>query len=277
MVTAVHGKQLMVRHGGNFHRVHICRLTKRCQQDEGNDTMATSDKAGKSDTGAQTSNCAQEIKESESDEEEPDDVGDDVRDDVIGQHEVHGEDQATDRIANDTVGEEEQDNGEPQPMRAWRKGERFQARNEDTGEMIVGKIMGRAGKATGVNKHCYNIEKDDGWKGWYDLSTLSEVREIADETEMLVLYSKEEVLEAKKEEIENWQSNEVYEEVANEGQRLMSTRWVVTEKVREGKVITKARLVARGFEENTTDLRKDSPTCSRESVRILLSVAASKQ
>ena len=295
VVTAVHGKQLMVRHGGNFHRVHICRLA-RYQQETGDNAGEKLDKGSKIDTGTQTGekiyNCVQcnksfgqekDFKDHicvNTEMEEPDDVGEDsnsVEDDVMDQHEVHEEDQAIDIPTNTSAEEGQQDNSESQPLRAWKKGERFQGRNEDTGEIIVGKIMGRAGKATGVNKHCYNIERDDGWTGWYNLSTLSEIQEITDETEMLVLYNKEEVSEAKEKEIENWRKNDVYEEIANEGQRLMSTRWVVTEKVKEGKVITKARLVARGFEENTTELRRDSPTCSRESVRILLSVAASKQ
>ena len=61
------------------------------------------------------------------------------------------------------------------------------------------------------------------------------------------------------------------------GQKCISVRWVVTEKVKGGQVVTKARLVARGFEENTSNLQKDSPTCSREAVRILISIASSKQ
>ena len=54
-------------------------------------------------------------------------------------------------------------------------------------------------------------------------------------------------------------------------------RWVITQKVVDGKVGTKARLVVRGFEENTSNLQKDSPTCSREAIRILIAIASSKQ
>lgn len=52
----------------------------------------------------------------------------------------------------------------------------------------------------------------------------------------------------------------------------MSTRWVITEK--EGKV--KARLVARGFEEEDM-IQWDSPTASKAAIRILLTIAAHKQ
>ena len=69
---------------------------------------------------------------------------------------------------------------------------------------------------------------------------------------------------AKLDEIKKWRDNEVYEEVVDVGQRVISVRWVVTEKFKRGVLVTKARLVARGFEEATTHLRKDSPTCSKE-------------
>lgn len=41
----------------------------------------------------------------------------------------------------------------------------------------------------------------------------------------------------------------------------MSVRWIITEKVKEGRMYIKARVVGRGFEENTSELKKDSPTC----------------
>ena len=50
----------------------------------------------------------------------------------------------------------------------------------------------------------------------------------------------------------------------------------MTEKVRQGKRITKARLIAREFEEETSNLWKESPTCSRESICILILIASSK-
>ena len=57
------------------------------------------------------------------------------------------------------------------------------------------------------------------------------------------------------------------------GQRTLSTRWVITNK--EGK--TKARLVVRGFEEKDLEIPRDSPTVSKGSMRLFLSIAALKQ
>ena len=51
---------------------------------------------------------------------------------------------------------------------------------------------------------------------------------------------------------------------------------MVTPKIIEGKLQTKARLCARGFEE-TTSFRTDSPTCKRESVRIALAIISSNE
>ena len=77
---------------------------------------------------------------------------------------------------------------------------------------------------------------------------------------------------AKIEELQKLRDFDTYEEVADEGQPTVSTRWVITEK--EGKM--KARLVARGFEENNL-IQRNSPTASKEAMRILLTIAASKQ
>ena len=91
---------------------------------------------------------------------------------------------------------------------------------------------------------------------------------------MIVLYNNNKIAEAKQEEMENWIANDVFDSVDNEGQRYMSVRWVITEKVKGGITYIKARLVVRGFEENTSDLKKDSPTCSREAIRILITIAS---
>ena len=81
------------------------------------------------------------------------------------------------------------------------------------------------------------------------------------------------LIAAKKAELENWTSNGVYEEVEDTGQDSMSVRWVISSKVVDDKVVCKARLCARGFEEIQT-FRTDSPTCSRESTRMLLAILA---
>ena len=54
----------------------------------------------------------------------------------------------------------------------------------------------------------------------------------------------------------------------------MTVRWVVTQKNVKNQPVTKARLVAHGFQE-MQDFRTDSPTCSQESVQLTLAIIAS--
>ena len=68
--------------------------------------------------------------------------------------------------------------------------------------------------------------------------------------------------------------NEVFEAVPNTGQILVSTKWVITEQIKDGKRIVKGRLVARGFEENLSNTRTDSPTCSRQALRLCFVTAS---
>ena len=56
----------------------------------------------------------------------------------------------------------------------------------------------------------------------------------------------------KKQKLTSWKQN-VYEEVDYRDQKLISTRWVLSEKMKDGETITKARLVAGGFEEQKND------------------------
>ena len=128
----------------------------------------------------------------------------------------------------------------------------------------------------GGNRDCYNIKRDsDGWQGWLDLSKVKDLSVVPDSIEMIILFNSNEVAIAKEKEIQNWMENDVFEEVEDKKQKAITVRWVITEKIKEGRLITKARLVARGFEENTEILRKDSPTCSREAIRILIAIASS--
>ena len=83
-----------------------------------------------------------------------------------------------------------------------------------------------------------------------------------------------EVVDAKEKEITNLIENDVFESVQNENQPTISSRWIITEKFKDGKKIVKARLVVRGFEEDSSNFTKDSPTFSRESLRLVFATAA---
>ena len=82
--------------------------------------------------------------------------------------------------------------------------------------------------------------------------------------------------EAKQKELELWDQENVCKEVSNEGQKTIWTRWVVSSKVINDVMSTKAGLVARGFEEKEDqNIVSYSPTCLHESVRLFFSIAVS--
>ena len=81
---------------------------------------------------------------------------------------------------------------------------------------------------------------------------------------------KNDIINAKENELDKLAQFETYEDVFNYGQKTLSTRWVITNK--DGK--TKARLVVSGFEEQDPEIPKDSPTVDKGTMRMFLSIAA---
>lgn len=267
------GKQILVRHGGVYVRVHVCRLTKAPEPIEQcmEHTDPKENKEQSEIGGLQKAAVTQETFPTDDD----DDGGDDQA----------GEDRELGDMSGDGASREERaENVQQRPLNSnstptVRIGQRIKGTLSRSGELLSGKIVSRAGKSTGKYRHCYNVEKDsDGNITWLDLDKDFDDWEVVDEdTELLVLFNSECVLYAKEKEIDNWRNNDVFDEVDDVGQTTMSVRWVVTEKMKEGKSVVKARLVARGFEEETEKLRKDSPTCSKEAVRLALSVASTNK
>ncbi len=82
---------------------------------------------------------------------------------------------------------------------------------------------------------------------------------------------KAEVIEAKEKEIENLKTYETFEEVDDEGQETIGSRWIKTEKEKyDGqKQNYKARLVVKGFQERDQP-QSNSPTAAKESCKLLV-------
>ncbi|CAC5404047.1 unnamed protein product [Mytilus coruscus] len=143
----------------------------------------------------------------------------------------------------------------------------------------------RAGKATTDKKSWYNIEYNQpenirGEQISIDLRTVNDLKVVNqsdDENEDLLL-SDIDFTEAKEAELDNWRKHNVYEEVEDNGQNCISTRWVYTMKELENEFHRKARLVAKSFEEDSLDeIPKNSPTCEKQSLRLILSIIANKR
>ena len=77
-------------------------------------------------------------------------------------------------------------------------------------------------------------------------------------------------------ELLSWNEQNVYVEMNDNGQKMCICIWVIKPKYIEGKLSTKAHLCARGFEEDTS-FRTDSPTSTREGIRVVFSTIASMQ
>ena len=103
-------------------------------------------------------------------------------------------------------------------------------------------ILSRAGKAIGKYKSCFNIRNEsDNKERWMDLDTdLCNWRVVNDEEEVMVASCGDECLEAKRKEMANRIDNDVFEEVEYQGQKAITTRWVITQKVKEGSTVIKA-------------------------------------
>ena len=96
---------------------------------------------------------------------------------------------------------------------------------------------------------------------------LEDLSVVSNDTEMVILFNNDKVTLPMEAEHQTWKDNDVYNKVEHTEQTAILVRWVVT-------VVPIAWLVARGFEENTEGLRKDSPTCSKGAVRLLLPFAS---
>ena len=80
------------------------------------------------------------------------------------------------------------------------------------------------------------------------------------------------VKDAKEKELSKFDEYKAFEEVKDDGQKVLGTRYVLTEKA-DGTI--KARFVTKGFQEQFS-LPSDSPTSSRETVKVFLAIAANE-
>ena len=113
-------------------------------------------------------------------------------------------------------------------------------------------------------------EKNDEWMKMKHSSSHEEVNysEIKETDE-----NSEKVKEAKEKELSNFDDYEAFEEVEYDGQKVLGTRYVLTEKP-DGSI--KARFVTKGFQEEFLH-PSDSPTSSRETIKIFLAIAGNEQ
>ena len=145
---------------------------------------------------------------------------------------------------------------------------------DNQGDWQKARIISRAGKVGGKHDGWFNVETETGMKRAVNFSNIKDIEIDDSPSEVTLMTNTSEVLTAKSKELQSWIDNSVYTEIPDKGQDTMSLRWVVTPKMIDGQPSVKARLVARGFEE-IQNFKTDSPTCSKEGLRLALTIIAS--
>lgn len=255
------GAVVFVRHGGMLVRVHGCRLRKVEEPLCG----VNQDVKPKDEQQCITSKGGYQPSYDETDT-----GGNASQDDTKG----HQASQTSDEI-----------------LKSVKVGQSICYTHLDTKQPVKANVLSRAGKSTGANKNWYNLKlvepsdmKDDELS--VDLSQVKDLRigvsvcdgletRTVDDDSVLIVDDLD-MTGAKTKELESWKHHDVFEEVPYQGQRLISTRWVCSMKTTQNGIIPKARLVARGFEEFGDYVEKDSPTCGHDSLRVVLSILATK-
>ena len=271
-------KQVLVKHGGTYVRVHPCRLRHCSTAVE----ESMSDGSSVEHAGDMTENKDQTgvLPETE-DLSEEDIVEENNQEDVPVECHGHNAIQGQDMPAT-TAKRGLKISDLPKP------GQIIQCETSD-GNVLQGlKIISRAGKATGSNKFFMNVVQGENRPFCLDFENSVNSWEATEETknedgasedtsEIFLLSVTDPLVEqAKQKELSSWIKNEVYTVVPDVGQSRITTRWICREKLEKGTKLIKARLVARGFQdENAGSVRTDSPTCSKEGLKFVLCVIMS--
>ena len=290
-VIGTENKQILVKHGGTYVRVHPCRI----QRYHGKNSVILNDNSAdviSDNPTADNSNCAG------------------IHDDL-----EHSNDFSFEYVADDSNVETPEENNfqtecEKNPSskkyQCVGKKDKLSVPLPKPGQNIRCKIVdeqgaecwknlkviSRGGKSTGKNKFVMNVSIEDTNPVWLDFEHgvlewkhISEeegsdgVDDFEDATEEAFLssHSNDDLFKAKMSELGSWEENGVYTQVSDIGQDKIQTRWICTAKdTPSGKAI-KARLVAKGFQDpDSSSIRSDSPTCAKESLRLVLALIAAK-
>ena len=282
-VLGVDGQLVLVRHGGQFMRIHPCQLQK--------------------------------VKLSTKPESKPEvnmeKIETQPKNKVIEKNDI--DDESEINIREEFVNEENENevaipniekqtnvklkNGNEKPKRKME----VEFKIEGEAKWRTAKVIQAQPKAGGKYKNWVNVEEKDGKQVCIRWSDVEKWKEIVNEqstddgtekdtdenvdgssedsVEEVVLFTdnrekSKEVAAAKEKELNNMKKNDVYEIVPYIGQPTVSSRWIFTEKLKNEEIHIKARLVARGYEENKYEMKTDSPTCSREALRMVMLTGA---
>ena len=271
-MIGVDGKIVIVKHGLNCIRVHINRCLLKTNSGNIKTTQEENTKGGVNTQTEHTKRCVNTEAE------------------LAGKfYEIEEQQDSVEEQQEDKEDSVEEQQGKAGSV-VEREKSRFQL--PSTGSEIkyipVGskewtkaKIISRGGKVGGKYQNWLNIEDEEGITKAIDWKNgVSEwVTDSEESDELFVCVARldtKQIKDAKQRELDTWKEFKVTTEVPDRGQHALSLRWVCTEKISDGIYKPKARLVARGFEENLSDsdIRVDSPTASKPIIKIFFGIIA---
>ena len=289
---------VLIKHGSNYVRVHTCRvLLDKNKYDLTNDGEKPNTVNSFEKQNYTPESQDQDFQDSTSEESSAESLNeDDPGNPIVEENERNPSidetsevyDDAAEMLENSLVNRRVKD----KPIISLKKGLEISYETKD-GEAKRGVVWQRTGKATGKYRDYWSvIEEDTGetkeydtvndWKGWNAVDTYDKINQkVNHDAEILLTNEQDEgnlreaVSVAKQAELSKWIEEEVFEEIKDVGQDTLSTTWVITQKLSDGKVNVKSRLVVRGYEEEEK-CRTDSPTCCKDSIRLLLGLAVAK-
>ena len=170
-------------------------------------------------------------------------------------------------------------------------GDKIRYKKNEDDDWTEAVIKDLAGKRTGHNKNNFNIRNSADQSecsvkldkvivekaSAQDNTESADVEMYIEDSLYLVSIPRERfeepaICKAMEEELNRWKQYGTYREVHDNGQKTISTRWVVNSK---GKDTYKARLVVRGFEETGDFGPSDSPTGDKACLRMIAALATS--
>ena len=273
------GKVVFVRHGGIFIRVspnRIERVNEILERHESGDAVQTEHKEGVVETNEEETEEESPVSEVIAAPVPAEDQNYEAPD-RNSENQLSVTDQELQTVSSETAtGSVENDRDtDRNTERSTRVKVNDNIRYKLGDEWVNGTIISRAGKASGKYKNWYNVRNENNDERSIDLERhewqkIPETEINITETSSNKSLDSSEINIAKENELEKLAQFETYEEVADCGQKVLSTRWVITNK--DGK--TKAGLVVRGFEERDLEIPRDSPTVGKGTMRLFISIAA---
>ena len=151
-----------------------------------------------------------------------------------------------------------------------------------TNDFQKAQIIKRAGKVSGKYSDWYNIKNvNDDTISSIDWKSLDKWKQYSQEDALINSlvnnFSDFDIANTKLDELNKWKTHKVYDAVDNCNEKCLDLRWVFSKKYINGELNVKARLVAKRFQEDNSDTLSDSPTCSKESMHLVLNIIASSK